>query len=168
MYRLIVLLNALLFTSLVVPAVLAAGSNSFAESARLISSGQFNKANYYYYKVLDENAKSKEALYGLSNSLYQSGHHAEAIKWLDKLISIDVSHSAGLLLRSRVNIIMKQHSRALTDLEILVTTNTNAEVYLLLESVYTAMGDRDSAEQARDTFMKRKRQGAPNKDIYDE
>lgn len=146
--KLILLLYATVYAS----SLMAAKVDIFPQASKLKATGHYSKANYYYYRAIDENSNVDEALYQLSDSLYKSGNVNKALEYLSFLLKKVPTHEQGLLLRSRIHIHQKHYSEALGDVEQLEKYNPSPDVYMLLDSVHTAMGNKISAQKARKLY----------------
>lgn len=128
---------------------LAGDADIFKEATRLKNQGQYNKANYYYFKSIDENKNIDLALYELSDSFYASGKYETSLKQIDRLLEVQPNHHNGILLRSRIYVHKKQYTEALNDLQYLEKNAPTSDVYSLLDSVHTTLGNTGLADKAK-------------------
>lgn len=74
-------ISTLFLTLCVITANAVAGDNDvFKEATKLKNQGQYKKANYYYFKAIDEKNNVDLALYELSDSFYASGKYEASLK----------------------------------------------------------------------------------------
>ena len=139
----------LIYSALTVQVSFADDVDVFPQATKLKAQGRYIKANYYYYKAIKENININEALYELSDSLYHSRDFKNSLVKLSLLLKQDPAHERALLLRSRIYTHQQQHAKALSGLEQLERTNPGADVFILLDSVYTAVGNHAAAEKAK-------------------
>jgi len=114
----------------------------------------YSKSNYYYLKILSKQANDIEALYGAANGFQQLHRYERALVEVDKLLHINPNHEQGLLLRAYICIKDKQWENALKDINQVIHINpVNAKAYMYMDNVYSAMGDKEAAEKAKQRYQ---------------
>lgn len=130
----------------------------FSKAEQYKKQGKYNKANWIYFASLENKTNITEAHYGLAESAYRKRNYKGALKRIHQVLKRDKNHSKALSLRSHISIQQQQWQKALDDIEQLQALGQDsAEMYMQLDAIYSALGDRDAANAALNTYKQKQR-----------
>ena len=108
-----------------------------------------DKDNYYHYQSLDANGANENDYYGLALNFYMMSDMDASLVWLGKLLDFNTMHRDGLLLRGKIRLMQNRYAEARQELERALSISEDHAVYILLENAYSALGQDELAEAAR-------------------
>jgi len=116
---------------------------------------KYNKANYYYFKILSKQANNEDALYGLAHSFHCLNQNDRALIEVNKLLSINLNSENGLELRALINVKNQLWNNVLSDASLLIEINPmNAQAYAYMDNAYSALGNQAASDEAMKQYRK--------------
>ena len=138
----------------------------FDQAEQYKKEGNYNKANWIYFSALRKNINVKEAHYGLADSYFRKGEYKLALKEIKQIFKKDKNHVKALSLRSHVFLQQQKWQKALNDIEQLQSLgHDDAELYMQLDLIYSALGDHASAKAALRAYQQKQRVGFNNPSV---
>jgi len=126
-----------------------AKANELYTAQQLFDAGNYNQSIYYYLKHIKYNPSALESKVALSQAYIKTHKYDKAIKKLDEVTAINVSHEIAITLRAHALVVQKQWTRLLIDAESLVQINPlNKQAYMYMDMAYVGLGDLQSAAES--------------------
>jgi len=128
-------------------------ATDFIMASKEIAAGRYQKANYFYFRILSVDPNNIEAQYGLAQCFNKTRQTKLALTELKKILLINPDHVKSLTLRA--TIFTQQHNwdAVMIDAEHLVQINPlNKQAYMFMDNAFSVQGDTESAKAAIERY----------------